>query len=112
MFVQCVTVMNNAVFHLTVLMTVYVSVKLGLQGVVVTPAYLDTPGEEMDRAAQVNWCYVSTTIVMVLMKRNELIINHTLLSVKMCDEEGLVCQNGGTCINFQRCICPDNFTGM
>lgn len=104
--------MNNAVFHLTVLMTVYVSVKLGLQGVVVTPAYLDTPGEEMDRAAQVNWCYVSTTIVMVLMKLNELIINHTLLSVKMCDEEGSVCRNGGTCINFQRCICPDNFTGM
>lgn len=70
MFVQCVTVMSNAVFHLTVPMTVYASVNLGLQGVVVTPAYLDTPGEEMDQAAQVSWCYVSTTIVVVLLKIN------------------------------------------
>ncbi|XP_076587965.1 netrin-G2 isoform X1 [Chaetodon auriga] len=29
----------------------------------------------------------------------------------MCDKERLICQNGGTCINFQRCVCPDNFTG-
>ncbi|XP_055367512.1 neurofilament heavy polypeptide isoform X2 [Betta splendens] len=30
----------------------------------------------------------------------------------VCDEERLVCQNGGTCIDFQRCVCPDNFTGF
>ncbi|XP_070759829.1 netrin-G2 [Enoplosus armatus] len=29
----------------------------------------------------------------------------------VCDEERLICQNGGTCIDFQRCVCPDNFTG-
>ncbi|KAM7390932.1 hypothetical protein PAMP_021660 [Pampus punctatissimus] len=28
----------------------------------------------------------------------------------VCDDEQ-VCQNGGTCINFKRCICPDSFTG-
>lgn len=22
-----------------------------------------------------------------------------------------MCQNGGTCVDLQRCICPDNFTG-
>uniref|UniRef100_H2VBY0 Netrin G2 n=1 Tax=Takifugu rubripes TaxID=31033 RepID=H2VBY0_TAKRU len=31
---------------------------------------------------------------------------------KMCDEENLICRNGGTCINFQRCMCPDSFTGV
>uniref|UniRef100_H3CB27 Uncharacterized protein n=1 Tax=Tetraodon nigroviridis TaxID=99883 RepID=H3CB27_TETNG len=31
---------------------------------------------------------------------------------KVCDEESLMCQNGGTCIDFQRCICPDKFTGV
>ncbi|XP_061585587.1 uncharacterized protein ntng2a isoform X3 [Cololabis saira] len=30
----------------------------------------------------------------------------------VCDSERLVCQNGGTCIDFQRCICPDNFSGV
>ncbi|TDH13398.1 hypothetical protein EPR50_G00057270 [Perca flavescens] len=30
----------------------------------------------------------------------------------MCDEEGLVCQNGGTCIDFRRCVCPANATGV
>ncbi|XP_026176973.1 netrin-G2 [Mastacembelus armatus] len=32
-------------------------------------------------------------------------------TVNVCDEERLICQNGGTCVDFQRCICPDNFTG-
>ncbi|XP_030273427.1 mucin-5AC isoform X2 [Sparus aurata] len=33
-------------------------------------------------------------------------------TVNMCDEERLICQNGGTCIDFQRCMCPENFTGL
>nr|XP_046242362.1 netrin-G2 isoform X2 [Scatophagus argus] len=32
-------------------------------------------------------------------------------TANICDEERLICQNGGTCVNFQRCVCPDNFTG-
>ncbi|TNM89817.1 hypothetical protein fugu_004051 [Takifugu bimaculatus] len=44
--------MKNAVFPLTVRMMAYASVNLGPQGVVVTPAYLDIPGEVMDQAAQ------------------------------------------------------------
>ncbi|XP_071328407.1 mucin-5AC [Trachinotus anak] len=32
-------------------------------------------------------------------------------TANMCDEERLICQNGGTCVDFQRCVCPDNFTG-
>ncbi|XP_054867756.1 mucin-2 isoform X2 [Amphiprion ocellaris] len=32
-------------------------------------------------------------------------------TVNMCDNERLVCRNGGTCVDFQRCICPDSFTG-
>ncbi|KAM3867578.1 netrin-G2 [Diretmus argenteus] len=31
--------------------------------------------------------------------------------VNVCDEERLFCQNGGTCIDFERCVCPDEFTG-
>ncbi|KAM4745946.1 uncharacterized protein ntng2a isoform 2-T2 [Anableps anableps] len=30
----------------------------------------------------------------------------------LCDMERLVCQNGGTCVDFQRCVCPDNSTGQ
>ncbi|KAM6930847.1 netrin-G2 [Xenentodon cancila] len=30
----------------------------------------------------------------------------------VCDSERLLCQNGGTCMDSQRCICPDNFTGV
>ncbi|XP_073322890.1 uncharacterized protein [Pagrus major] len=33
-------------------------------------------------------------------------------TVNVCDEERLICQNGGTCIDFQRCVCPENFTGL
>ncbi|KAM8760252.1 uncharacterized protein ntng2a isoform 1-T1 [Acanthopagrus schlegelii] len=33
-------------------------------------------------------------------------------TVNICDEESLICQNGGTCIDFQRCMCPENFTGL
>ncbi|XP_068166874.1 netrin-G2 [Antennarius striatus] len=32
-------------------------------------------------------------------------------TANMCDEESLICQNGGTCEDFQRCICPTGFTG-
>ncbi|TNN55808.1 Netrin-G2 [Liparis tanakae] len=32
-------------------------------------------------------------------------------TVNVCDEEGLACQNGGTCLDLQRCLCPDGFTG-
>ncbi|MED6282385.1 hypothetical protein CHARACLAT_031471 [Characodon lateralis] len=30
----------------------------------------------------------------------------------ICDLERRICQNGGTCIDFQRCACPDNSTGQ
>ncbi|KAE8292590.1 Netrin-G2 Laminet-2 Precursor [Larimichthys crocea] len=30
----------------------------------------------------------------------------------VCDDKRLICQNGGTCVDFQRCDCPENFTGM
>ncbi|XP_029295294.1 mucin-5AC-like isoform X2 [Cottoperca gobio] len=33
-------------------------------------------------------------------------------TVNVCDEERLICQNGGTCVDLQRCICPDSFTGV
>ena len=29
----------------------------------------------------------------------------------MCDEETSVCQNRGTCVDLQRCDCPESFTG-
>uniref|UniRef100_A0A3B4V203 Netrin G2 n=1 Tax=Seriola dumerili TaxID=41447 RepID=A0A3B4V203_SERDU len=32
-------------------------------------------------------------------------------AMNVCDKERLICQNGGTCVDFQRCLCPDNFTG-
>ncbi|KAK9523351.1 hypothetical protein VZT92_002106 [Zoarces viviparus] len=32
-------------------------------------------------------------------------------TVNVCDEEHLICQNGGTCVDLQRCICPDSFIG-
>ncbi|XP_062418666.1 netrin-G1-like [Pungitius pungitius] len=32
-------------------------------------------------------------------------------TVNVCDEEGLICQNGGTCVNLERCVCLDGFTG-
>ncbi|KAI4892647.1 hypothetical protein NFI96_005902 [Prochilodus magdalenae] len=30
----------------------------------------------------------------------------------VCDEELLMCQNGGTCYQGQRCICPSDFKGV
>ncbi|XP_077778245.1 netrin-G2 isoform X2 [Podarcis muralis] len=30
----------------------------------------------------------------------------------VCDEELLICQNGGTCYDNQRCLCPPNFRGV
>lgn len=32
-------------------------------------------------------------------------------SANVCDSERLFCRNGGTCVDFLRCICPENFTG-
>lgn len=29
----------------------------------------------------------------------------------MCDDDQLLCQNGGTCVQNQRCACPPGFTG-
>ncbi|XP_058491161.1 uncharacterized protein ntng2a [Solea solea] len=34
-----------------------------------------------------------------------------ICTVNICDEERLICQNGGTCIDSQRCACLNNFTG-
>uniref|UniRef100_A0A8C2YYJ8 Netrin G2 n=1 Tax=Cyclopterus lumpus TaxID=8103 RepID=A0A8C2YYJ8_CYCLU len=31
--------------------------------------------------------------------------------MNVCDEERLICQNGGTCVDLRRCLCPDGFTG-
>ncbi|KAH0615390.1 hypothetical protein JD844_004575 [Phrynosoma platyrhinos] len=30
----------------------------------------------------------------------------------VCDEEFLICQNGGTCYENQRCLCPPSFKGV
>lgn len=35
-----------------------------------------------------------------------------LLAVNVCDEEMLLCQNGGTCYQNQKCICPPEFKGV
>ncbi|CAL8248083.1 unnamed protein product [Merluccius merluccius] len=29
-----------------------------------------------------------------------------------CDEDFTLCQNGGTCVDFLRCVCPEDFTGL
>ena len=34
------------------------------------------------------------------------------LSANVCDEEMLLCQNGGTCYQNQKCICPPEFKGV
>lgn len=34
------------------------------------------------------------------------------LTVNVCDEEMLLCQNGGTCYQNQKCICPPEFKGV
>lgn len=33
-------------------------------------------------------------------------------SANVCDEEMLLCQNGGTCSQNQKCICPPEFKGV
>ncbi|CAI5649049.1 uncharacterized protein ntng2a [Oreochromis niloticus] len=33
-------------------------------------------------------------------------------TANVCDGERLVCRNGGTCVDFLRCVCPENFTGL
>jgi len=35
-----------------------------------------------------------------------------LLTANVCDEEMLLCQNGGTCYQNQKCICPPEFKGI
>jgi len=30
----------------------------------------------------------------------------------VCDDELLLCQNGGTCVQNQRCSCPPDFKGV
>lgn len=30
----------------------------------------------------------------------------------MCDDDQLLCQNGGTCVQNQRCACPSGYTGV
>lgn len=30
----------------------------------------------------------------------------------MCDDGQLLCQNGGTCLQNQRCACPRGYTGV
>ncbi|XP_074484621.1 netrin-G2-like isoform X2 [Sebastes fasciatus] len=32
-------------------------------------------------------------------------------TANVCDDERLICQNGGMCVDLRRCVCPDNFTG-
>ncbi|KAL3975183.1 elongator complex protein 3 [Sarotherodon galilaeus] len=32
-------------------------------------------------------------------------------TANVCNGERLVCRNGGTCVDFLRCVCPENFTG-
>lgn len=34
------------------------------------------------------------------------------LTANVCDEEMLLCQNGGTCYQSQKCICPPEFKGV
>lgn len=34
------------------------------------------------------------------------------LTANVCDEEMLLCQNGGTCYQNQKCICPPEFKGV
>lgn len=36
----------------------------------------------------------------------------SLLTANICDEEMLLCQNGGTCYQNQKCICPPEFKGV
>lgn len=36
----------------------------------------------------------------------------SLLTANVCDEEMLLCQNGGTCYQNQKCICPPEFKGV
>lgn len=33
-------------------------------------------------------------------------------AANVCDNELLHCQNGGTCHNNVRCVCPDAYTGI
>lgn len=33
-------------------------------------------------------------------------------AANVCDDELLLCQNGGTCYQNQRCICPVGFKGV
>ncbi|XP_073334287.1 netrin-G2 isoform X4 [Pagrus major] len=39
-------------------------------------------------------------------------LSHNFLGTNVCDEEMLLCQNGGTCYQSQKCICPPEFKGV
>lgn len=97
---------ENAVFLPTALTTVNVSVKLEPQGGAATAVCLATHGKRTEVAAPV-WlkdCDKHTHCV-----DGSLIV--VLLLANVCDNDNLKCQNGGTCIDFQGCVCPDSFTG-
>lgn len=103
---QSVNVTENAVFLLTALKTVSVSVKVEPQGDAVTPVYLATRGERTESAALVRvTCHHKHTHCV-----DQPLIPDLLLA-NLCDNDSLRCQNGGTCVDFQRCVCPDGYTG-
>lgn len=33
-------------------------------------------------------------------------------AANVCDDDQLLCQNGGTCVQNQRCTCPRGYTGV
>lgn len=39
-------------------------------------------------------------------------LSSSLLAANICDEEMLLCQNGGTCYQNQKCVCPPEFKGV
>lgn len=83
-----------------------VSVKPEPQGGAVTTVYQATRGERMEVAARVRAAQHDNDTRCV----GPLLIVY-LLVANVCDDENLTCQNGGTCVDFQRCECPDRFTG-
>ncbi|KAL4004786.1 hypothetical protein ACER0C_004499 [Sarotherodon galilaeus] len=46
------------------------------------------------------------------LRRNATQNGHGSRKTNVCDEEMLLCQNGGTCYQNQKCICPPEFKGV